>query len=265
MLAICPHKRPQYMAVSSHGHDICPTADASIQGTNIERNKTSLECWSFSKKSGRNPANKLPRHWPNKPPGVATLQWEGADDKASEVTPTNEVAGLGNRRVTAKSRGQHSGDKQKDKMKTKLKFITLLAAALGMCGCNTVAPLLTPAALTSEVATGVRVGLDVYPAAAPGVAMARDSICGLALSTNTSPAAIVADLQALGVTDSNTKLIVDAALLLYEGVYDLIGTNNTSKVQPYTQALCDGLTQGLPGAGVARKAMMQPILPPHWK
>jgi hypothetical protein len=134
-----------------------------------------------------------------------------------------------------------------------------------LCGCQTASSLLTPAALTTEVATGVRVGLDVYPAAAPGVMVARDSICAAAMSTNTSPAAIVADLENLGVTDSNTKLIVDAALLLYEGVYDLIGTNNTGKVQPYTQALCDGLTQGLPGAGVARKAMMQPILPPHWK
>lgn len=148
-------------------------------------------------------------------------------------------------------------------MKRLLFSIPLLTAAL-LCGCNTVKPLLTPAALTSEVATGVRVGLDVYPAAAPGVALARDSICTAAMSTNTSPAAIVADLQALGVTDTNTKIIVDAALLLYEGAYDLIGTNNTGKVQPYTQALCDGLTQGLPSAGVARKAV-QPILPPHWK
>ncbi|HUD76003.1 MAG TPA: hypothetical protein VMQ76_13105 [Terracidiphilus sp.] len=146
-----------------------------------------------------------------------------------------------------------------------VKLVALAVCMAGLCGCQTASSLLTPAALTTEVATGVRVGLDVYPAAAPGVMVARDSICAAAMSTNTSPAAIVADLENLGVTDSNTKLIVDAALLLYEGVYDLIGTNNTGKVQPYTQALCDGLTQGLPGAGVARKAMMQPILPPHWK
>jgi hypothetical protein len=139
--------------------------------------------------------------------------------------------------------------------------IAIISAAL--CGCNTVKPYLTPAALTSEVSQGIQVGLDVYPAAAPDVAMARDVICTAALSSNTSPQAIVNDLQLLGITNSNSKLIVDAALLIYEGVYAIIGTNTTAVIQPYLTALCDGFTQGLPAAeklGVRRK-----ILSPHLK
>ena len=145
---------------------------------------------------------------------------------------------------------------------TVTKTAVVLLAACFLCGCKTAAPLLTPAALTSEVSVGIQVGLDVYPAAAPDVAMARDVVCASASSTNVNPAAIVADLQTLGITNTNSKLIVSAALLVYQGVYDLIGTGTTIQVQPYLAALCAGFTQGLPPVTAKAKSTRK-LLPPH--
>ena len=144
---------------------------------------------------------------------------------------------------------------------------SIALAGLLTAGCKTTPNLLTPAALTSEVALGVRVGLDVYPEAAPGVALSRDVVCTAAANTNVTPAAIVADLQAMNVTNTNVKLIVDAAVLLYEGVFDLIGTNAPPEIQAYTTALCNGLTQRLPPVAGARTMMATKpqILPPHWR
>jgi hypothetical protein len=147
-------------------------------------------------------------------------------------------------------------------MKSQFKFLATSILAVLLCGCNTVKPYLTPAALTSEVSQGIKIGLDVDPAATPDVAMARDVVCSAASSTNVNPSAIVADLQNLGITNSNSKIIVDAALLVYEGVYDLIGTNTTTQVQPYLAALCDGFTAGLPSVTSTARVSRQ-ILPPH--
>jgi hypothetical protein len=148
-------------------------------------------------------------------------------------------------------------------MKHLMKLIPIVAA-LVLCGCNTVKPYLTPAALTSEVSQGLKVGLDVYPAAAPDVALARDVICAAAVSTNVSTGTIVSNLQAVGITNSNSKLIIDGALMIYDGVYVLIGTNNTGVIQPYTTALCDGFTAALAPASPAAKVSRQ-LLPPHLK
>jgi hypothetical protein len=125
-------------------------------------------------------------------------------------------------------------------------------------------PLLTPAALTTEVSQGIQVGLDVCPAAAPDVALARDMICTAASITNTDPAAIVAWLQGAGITNSNSKLIVDSALLVYEGVWTIIGTNTTDQIEPYLTALCAGFTAGLPPVATTAKASRK-LLPPHLK
>ena len=148
-----------------------------------------------------------------------------------------------------------------------MKFIitlALLTASLFMVGCKTASPLLTPAALTSEVSQGIQIGLDVYPAAAPDVALSRDIICTAAQSTNVNPAAIVSDLAVLNITNSNSKLIVDGALFAYEQVYVLIGTNTTAQIAPYLTALCDGFTQGLPPVSATAKASRK-LLPPHLK
>jgi hypothetical protein len=137
------------------------------------------------------------------------------------------------------------------------------ALALPFMGCSTVAKYITPAALTSEVSQGIKVGLDVYPQAAPEVAIARDAICANASNGVVDPQQIVNNLEALGITNSNTKLIVDGALLVYEGVYVLVGTNNTAVVQPYMNALCAGFTAGLPLVATSRRTAQ--ILPPHLK
>jgi hypothetical protein len=146
-----------------------------------------------------------------------------------------------------------------------MKYITtlaLLTVSLFLVGCSTVTPLITPAALTTEVSLGIRVGLDVSPSSAPDVATARDMICWSASITNTDPAAIVAWLQGSGITNSNSKLIVDGALLVYEGVWTALGTNTTDQVEPYLVALCAGFTAGLPPAAAPAKVSRQ-ILPPH--
>jgi hypothetical protein len=149
-------------------------------------------------------------------------------------------------------------------MKKYITVITLLTASLFMVGCTTVAPLLTPAQLTSDVSGGIKIALDVSPSSAPDVALARDVICSAASSTNSSPAAIVADLATLNITNTTSKVIVDAGFLAYENVYALIGTNTTSQIQPYLAALCDGFTVGLSPVTANAKASRQ-ILPPHLK
>jgi hypothetical protein len=145
-------------------------------------------------------------------------------------------------------------------------FITLalITASLFMVGCSTVTPLITPAQLTSDVSGGIKIALDVSPSSAPDVALARDVICSAASSTNTSPAAIVSDLQNIGITNTTSKVIVDAGFLAYENVYNLIGTNTTGQIQPYLAALCSGFTAGLPTVTSTAKASRQ-ILPPHLK
>jgi hypothetical protein len=149
------------------------------------------------------------------------------------------------------------------KFKTALLTLTLLAG-LALTGCSTTS-VMTPAALQTAVSTGVQVGLDVYPQAAPDVALARDVICAEASSTNVNPATIVNDLSAAGITNSNSKLIVDGALLAYEGVWSLIGTNATTAMEPYLQATCAGLTAGLPpvAAPAAVRRVSAQLLPPH--
>src|ERR1019366_3337527 len=142
--------------------------------------------------------------------------------------------------------------------------LALLTAFLFMVGCSTVAPLITPAQLTSDVSGGIKIALDVSPSSAPDVALARDVICSAASSTNTSPAAIVADLATLNITNTTSKVIVDAGFLAYENVYALIGTNTTTQIAPYLTALCSGFTDGLPPATATAKASRK-LLQPHLK
>jgi hypothetical protein len=146
----------------------------------------------------------------------------------------------------------------------KITTLALLTASLFMVGCSTVTPLITPAQLTSDVSGGIKIALDVSPSSAPDVALARDVICSAASSTNTSPAAIVSDLQNIGITNTTSKVIVDAGFLAYENVYNLIGTNTTGQIQPYLAALCSGFTAGLPPVTATAKASRK-LLPPHLK
>lgn len=143
-------------------------------------------------------------------------------------------------------------------------IIPIVSLAVLLCaGCSTVAPYLTPAALTSEVSQGIQVGLEAYPAAAPDVALARDVICAESTKGVTDPAVLVADLQAIGFTNAYTKIIVNGALLIYDAVYVSIGTNSAAAMQPYVDALCAGFTAGLPPVSPAVLARGTKKLPPH--
>src|ERR1017187_9980659 len=147
----------------------------------------------------------------------------------------------------------------------KITTLALLTASLFMVGCSTVTPLITPAQLTSDVSGGIKIALDVSPSSAPDVALARDVICSAAPApTNPSPAAIVSDLQNIGITNTTSKVIVDAGFLAYENVYNLIGTNTTGQIHPYLAALCSGFTAGLPPVTATAKASRK-LLPPHLK
>ena len=124
--------------------------------------------------------------------------------------------------------------------------------------------LLTPDALTSEVSQGIAIGLAVYPAAQPEVAVARDLICAEVGRSNVNPAAIVADLSSLNITNQTAKVIINAGILVYNTVFTLISTNATASAQPYLDALCSGFTEGLPPANLAARSHRKP-LPPHLK
>ena len=117
-----------------------------------------------------------------------------------------------------------------------LVLCVLPIAALLFTGCaSTPGPtpvLLTPAAVTQEVAIGVSVGLDVYPQATMEVALARDVICAAATVTNANPTLIVADLANLNITNAESKLIVSAALLVYEGFTTSSGPTHRRRLSP---------------------------------
>lgn len=119
--------------------------------------------------------------------------------------------------------------------------------------------LTSPAALTGDVRDVVAIGLDVYPAGAPEVDLAKNLICAEAGKTNVSAAVIIADLQQSGITNSNIKLIVDGVLIAWNRIVPFIGTN----VQAYGDALCLGLQEGTGQGPAARK--MASKLPAHWR
>jgi hypothetical protein len=149
-------------------------------------------------------------------------------------------------------------------MKFKFTGPTIALAAVALfTGCSSTTPVMTPAQLQTKVSTGVRIGLDVVPTAAPDIAVARDLICQEASRSNVDPQAIVKDLAAAGLTNQTSKLIIDGALFAYEGVYTLIGTTNQAVMQPYVQATCSGMTDALPVAGKPMLRRSSAILPPH--
>ena len=148
-------------------------------------------------------------------------------------------------------------------MKNMKTLASVLAAAV-LVGCSTVSPLVTPAALTAEVSLGVQSGLSIYPSAKPDIQLAQGVVCAAAQSTNTNPTMIVNDLQALGITNSYSVLIVNGAVLAYTTVYDLIGTNSTTVVEPYLTALCNGMTEGLASTSSSTQAKHR-LLTPHLK
>ncbi len=128
---------------------------------------------------------------------------------------------------------------------------------LALCACKTPSPLTSPAAVTADVADGLRIGLDLYPEAALDIAIARDVVCRAATQTNVSPNALIADFNAAGITNKNSKAAIDIGLFVWDRVYPLIGTN----VQVYGMALCAGFTQALSVGPTGRRH--HGTIPPH--
>lgn len=133
-------------------------------------------------------------------------------------------------------------------------LIAPLLASLSvlLCGCSTTRPLLTPAMMQEGVRTAVTYGLDKYPNATVYVRAAEPIICSASEGTNLAPAQIVSELQEADVLRTpEALLIVNSALLLYEGVYNAYGAdavNNSAVLQPYLHAVCLGIGQGQPQA-----------------
>lgn len=140
-------------------------------------------------------------------------------------------------------------------MKTLLSALSLIL----LLGCATGNNFLNIQYFTMTIADSTRVGIDAFPEAKPGVAIARDVICAAASKTNINPDTIVASLKSAGVTNNYARLIVDGGLIAYSSALNLVGTNIDS-AEPYLKAFCDGLTQALP-TEAAKKAMRK--LPPH--
>lgn len=147
-------------------------------------------------------------------------------------------------------------------MKKLLCLIPLVALLASSCASNPTSLALVQAAVT----TGVEFGLLKATNAGPYVAAAGAVICASAASTNVSPEAVVAALEASDAAKLKTPeavLIINGSLAIYDSVWSALGTN-TTKAAPYLQAVCNGINAALPptpsGPVLAKKAK---LLPPH--
>lgn len=144
-----------------------------------------------------------------------------------------------------------------------MKYLLIALSGLLLVGCGTVQTIETPSQLTADISGGVAIGLDVYPAARPEITIAREVICAEVGKTNVNPVTIVADLGQAGITNSNSKLIVDGVIFAYNKVFNLLGdvSTNMPLAQSYLDATCKGLTDGLGGtAPMAKRAALAPHL-----
>lgn len=147
-------------------------------------------------------------------------------------------------------------------MKTKLKTILFLVPVL-LAGCAS-NPALTQTAIRLTVSTGVAVGSQQSPQVVPYLRAAGSVVCATAAGTDVSPAAVVAalngtpDVDALKTTEG--LLILNGALGIYQLAWDQLGsnTNNLATLKGDLQAVCDGITLGLPGQATALKMQMAP-------
>ncbi len=105
------------------------------------------------------------------------------------------------------------------------------------------------AAFQSAVMLGEQFAIETHPEAVPYLRLATPIVCAAANGTNVSPAQIVAALQAAGITDPATKLILNGSLALFNIV--VAGITDQSEARLYAQDLCQGLTLGLPPSGPA--------------
>jgi hypothetical protein len=141
-------------------------------------------------------------------------------------------------------------------MKNKLTVLGLALALAGIVtGCGTTGKTLTPALVQIAVQTGTSYGIMKDTNAIPYLRAAAPVICNAAGSGTLDPTAVVAALESSGSAQLKTPegvIIINGVLAIYEAVYDAYGTNvQASVVQPYLQAVCNGLNGAL---GTTRNA-----------
>jgi hypothetical protein len=143
-------------------------------------------------------------------------------------------------------------------MKKTLTPILLAVALLGF-GCTKPSGPMTHAALTAAIATGEQFALLSHPEVAPDLRAGADVVCAVANGTNASPEAIVAALTAANITNSESRLILNFSLALFDTATASI--TNTAAFKPWAVDLCNGMTAGLPtNSGHRNRAV---LLPPH--
>jgi len=144
-----------------------------------------------------------------------------------------------------------------------MKYLTLvLIIALACAGCatNSNTGAITHASVRAAVSLSERFALSRHPEAKPYVQAGAEVICAVANSTNANPAAIVAALDAAGVTNSTTRDIVNGGLAIVNVAIAAIGTNQ-NEIRLYSQDVCQGMQDGMSMRGKFRAEN----LPPHLK
>lgn len=133
------------------------------------------------------------------------------------------------------------------------KKLTVLGLALALAGfvtgCGTTGKTLAPAVVRIAVQTGTTYGIMKDTNTVPYLKAAAPVICSAAGSSTLDPQQVVMALESSNAAQLKTPeavIIINGALALYQAVYDSYGTNvQASVVQPYLQAVCDGLNGAL--------------------
>lgn len=130
--------------------------------------------------------------------------------------------------------------------------LILTALVAFAVGCKNTSPTLGPSLVQQGVATGVSYSVIKYTNAVPYLKVGAQIVCASAAGTNISPAAIIASLEQSSLANSlktpEGVLIFNSAMLLYTGIWESYGSNavaNVAQLQPYLQATCNGMNQGL--------------------
>ena len=127
-------------------------------------------------------------------------------------------------------------------MKTKImSLFALLALAVSLVGCKSA---IAPSVVRLGVGAGASYSLLKYPEAAPAVKASAAIICSQANSTNLSPEAVYAAVDAYKEKTPESVLIVNTALGMYTLVWNGYGqtaVSNNPAFKLYLEATCGGL------------------------
>ena len=143
----------------------------------------------------------------------------------------------------------------------KTTFASIVLTALLFVGCATTQTPVNfgPAITQTTVMAGASYEMTQDANLRPYLMAAAPVICNAAGSGKIDPAAIVADLQASSANElktTNAAIVINLLLGIYETIYYSYGTNiQASVVQPYLQAVCNGLNAAL-GASPSNLAAM---------